>query len=124
MNGNAEKWVAALESGEYQQTAGVLRDANGFCCLGVACDLAVKAGVPVKVTPPRDSADCWYYNDIDGVLPKAVQGWLGLKEDIGEYRSDDSGRALSLSAVNDSGASFAEIAQTIRTHPELFVDES
>src|SRR4051812_34484552 len=38
-------WVKALRSGEYKQTKGALHTADGaFCCLGVACDLALKAG--------------------------------------------------------------------------------
>lgn len=31
------KWIAALRSGKYQQTKGVLKDHGGFCCLGVLC---------------------------------------------------------------------------------------
>lgn len=37
-------WVKALRSGKYQQGKGALRDGEGFCCLGVLADLAVKAG--------------------------------------------------------------------------------
>jgi len=33
-------WVNALRSGEYLQSRNVLRDANGFCCLGVYCDIS------------------------------------------------------------------------------------
>lgn len=121
MNENAEKWVAALESGEYQQTNCRLRAGNSFCCLGVACDVAVKAGVPIEVEPPEDSEGLWHYDGVDGVLPEAVQNWLGLASEMGSYRRR---RTRSLSDDNDRGASFAEIAQTIRTHPELFVDES
>lgn len=34
------KWLAALRSGEYQQIDGSLhKDQQGFCCLGVLCDL-------------------------------------------------------------------------------------
>ena len=48
------EWVAALRSGEYKQGTGVLRsEANEFCCLGVLCDLAVKAGVAVEVQQKR-----------------------------------------------------------------------
>lgn len=35
-------WIAALRSGEYAQTTGVLMKRGvgaGFCCLGVACDI-------------------------------------------------------------------------------------
>ncbi len=37
-----EKWVAALESGEYQQARKCLNDGTGFCCLGVLTDLFIK----------------------------------------------------------------------------------
>jgi hypothetical protein len=42
------KWTAALRSGEYKQGKGVLNSKadNSFCCLGVACHLALGA-VPV-----------------------------------------------------------------------------
>jgi len=33
------RWVAALRSGTYAQTQNVLRNHEGFCCLGVLCDL-------------------------------------------------------------------------------------
>jgi hypothetical protein len=71
-------------------------------------------------SPRRDGSGIWRYNGFDGVLPKVVQNWLGLASNSGQYRR----RKHSLSDDNDRGASFAEIAQTIRTHPELFVDES
>ena len=34
-----EKLIAALRSGEYKQIQGHLKDDNGFCALGVACDV-------------------------------------------------------------------------------------
>lgn len=36
-----QKWIDALRSGEYKQTKETLQDKNGFCCLGVACDLFI-----------------------------------------------------------------------------------
>lgn len=33
------KWIAALRSGEYKQTKGHLHDENGYCCLGVLCEV-------------------------------------------------------------------------------------
>lgn len=35
-------WTAALLSSEYEQTHGVLHDNDGYCCLGVLCDLYAK----------------------------------------------------------------------------------
>ena len=117
MNPNAEKWVAALESGEYTQTTGRLRDGYGFCCLGVACDVAIKEGVSLRVDEDED-AECILYDDTGGTLPDRVMRWLGMGNSFGGYGHD---RALA--DDNDDGATFAEIAQTIRSHPELFVDE-
>ena len=34
-----KKWVKALRSGQYQQTHGQLRTEEGYCCLGVLCDV-------------------------------------------------------------------------------------
>ena len=114
MNANAEKWVAALESGEYKQGVGALRNSDDeFCCFGVACDLAVKAGV---IPPPTLRHIQYRYEGNAGVLRDGTRTWLGLVSDWGDY---DGG---CLTFLNDKGASFAEIAQTIRTHPELFVD--
>lgn len=31
-----EKWLQALESGDYDQCRGMLYDGTGYCCLGVA----------------------------------------------------------------------------------------
>lgn len=36
---NRARWVEALESGDYPQTTGELRNSTGFCCLGVVEDL-------------------------------------------------------------------------------------
>ena len=36
---NILTWVEALESGKYTQVKEALKDAEGYCCLGVACDL-------------------------------------------------------------------------------------
>lgn len=43
------QWVSALRSGEYEQGRGRLERDGKFCCLGVLCDLAVKAGVAKRV---------------------------------------------------------------------------
>jgi hypothetical protein len=36
-----QQWVSALRSGKYKQTTGTLQDSNGYCCLGVACDIFI-----------------------------------------------------------------------------------
>ena len=37
LNADQEKWLTALESGEYKQCTRALFDGVGFCSLGVAC---------------------------------------------------------------------------------------
>lgn len=83
----AEKWVKALRSGEYKQTQGSLQHTKevhegpeGFCCLGVLCDVAVKEGLDIPVTP-LDNGQVRYGNAGDarvGSLPNAVMEWAGL----------------------------------------------
>lgn len=37
--GIKDRWITALRSEKYSQTKGNLRDDEGYCCLGVLCDL-------------------------------------------------------------------------------------
>jgi hypothetical protein len=37
-----KKWLEALRSGKYKQTVRNLKDNNGYCCLGVLCDVYAK----------------------------------------------------------------------------------
>ena len=48
----AERWVSALRSGEYKQGKLYLKSENGYCCLGVLCDIL---GVEWKEEIWRDS---------------------------------------------------------------------
>lgn len=68
-------WVEALRSGNYTQTSNALRDNQGYCCLGVACDVFRK-----KTKHGRWDDDVFVIGDMaeDGVLPDRVANWLGL----------------------------------------------
>lgn len=50
-----KKWVAALRSGKFKQTTGVLCQvdnrgrAKGHCCLGVLCQVAKTEGFKIKI---------------------------------------------------------------------------
>lgn len=126
-----DAWTAALESGDYPQGQGALYDelrcttvdgtVSGtptFCCLGVLCDLAARAGVirlnenmVVYETPdgPYDRERC------GGILPEAVARWAGLWDSDPFVTLVDGTRA-SLTNCNDNrGLTFPEIAQAIRT---------
>lgn len=107
-----ELWATELESGQWRQGTGQLaRDtAEGteYCCLGVACELAVRHGIIRS-----------FQGDLVSVEPpyEAVREWLGLADGEGRYYGHDH----SLTADNDEGQEFAEIARTIRAEPEGLV---
>lgn len=123
LNDNAKKWVAALESGGYDQTKGLLQrtapDAEqqvGYCCLGVACKLAVEDGVDIKV---EEDDGAVYFDGTRSVLPPAVSRWLNidLYNDSGTYETAD-GQQTGLAEQNDEGLSFAEIAAIVKSEPK------
>lgn len=108
LNENARLWVKALRSGEYKQGKHRLRIGEEYCCLGVACDLFQKAGGALTVRSGR----FYTYNNESMVLPNTVQEWLGLTGRAGQYN-----KGYELSHDNDTGKSFAEIADIIESEP-------
>lgn len=78
---NMRKWVDALRSGEFQQGSGRLSVDGTYCCLGVACEVAIREGVPVEKTRVGASGQykkVYRYDETALFLPVAVQDWLGL----------------------------------------------
>jgi hypothetical protein len=101
-------WAQALESGKYKQGKYWLREADKYCCLGVACDVFRKA----------TRLGLWYEGDfIVGeeeervVLPKAVMDWFGLRSNDPLLGKNPSS-AISLN--DDFNKDFCEIAQMVR----------
>lgn len=120
---NRAKWVAALRSGEYEQTDGALHDQRGFCCLGVACEVIGVEWVQTIL----DGRIAYSANGETTVLPKAVQDAFGLNDDSGDYIMGGDGEGgycrNSLADLNDGGTTFLEIADLIESGPEgLFID--
>jgi hypothetical protein len=113
------EWIAALRSGEYRQTTdGNLRDSYGWCCLGVACDVAVRHGITSE--PKMADGECLFEGDATASLPPSVLEAFGIHSDLGDFRDTtlELGGEVSLSSANDQGVSFAEIADFIEQHPE------
>ena len=87
-------WVEALESGEYQQGTGRLAkmirtDTDSsewqvkYCCLGVACEVAIANGVPLSVQRYGHGEEGFLTYDGQGdVLPQRVRAWLGLDSGV------------------------------------------
>lgn len=94
------RWVKALRSGQYEQTQGTLRNYQGFCCLGVLCDIMEPEGWDREVDEHWGCADM----PDESLLIKA-----GLMEPIPLTNYVPT----ELSEMNDKGKSFAEIADWI-----------
>lgn len=126
----ADLWIAALESGEYDQARGTLQQIEesrtgdeiypkGFCCLGVLCEVAIKNGLNVeKVEKPWLSKVA--YDNYTDFLPSTVQSWAGMKTSTGEFDVYDNLErdTEELTDLNDTGKTFKEIAQIIRNNWE------
>ena len=118
-----EAWLEALRSGEYEQGRGVLQNSEGkFCCLGVLCDLAVKAGV---IPPPETDEDPGVYHygkDRDFALPpNEVLAWAGLEQASPGVTVEGTGDGWPnelISLNDDEDYTFAEIAAVIEAQPE------
>ena len=126
MNSNARAWIEALRSGKYRQGRGYLaaRKANDsiwHCCLGVACELAVEAGV---IKRPRINAlGQRVYDGSKQLLPLSVRDWLGLVNGAGAFITP-AGRRHDLVEMNDAGKDFYQIADLIEQEPSgLFKNE-
>ena len=120
MKQSVKLWLEALRSGKYKQTTGMLHELDdeqgrtiGFCCLGVACEIYIATGHKLR---RERKARRVFYEGVSSCLPDDVQNWLGLHDTYGKWAGGD------LAAENDSGASFAEIADLIESNPPgLFV---
>ena len=96
--------VAALKSGLYDKTHGRLHrtEPNGWCCLGVASDVAHKFGLAVN----REPSDA-YFESFDGessYMPTSVMDWYGFDKSNPVLRLPD-GRTRDASTLNDFGIS-------------------
>lgn len=115
-----QKWIEALRSGEYDQGAGQLRTENNeYCCLGVLCDLASKAGIAKWEEHPTGG---WVAVSSDGsrrslnYLPSFVMEWAELEADnpnILYYDHPEDVTRRSLAGANDGGVPFSRIAKII-----------
>lgn len=119
------QWITDLRSGEFEQGTGQLHyeSTDGkqrYCCLGVLCRLAQKAGI---VTPQieGDPGDGYMvrYDGATSMLPNSVVDWAGLEDhgsgDVLITMSQRLGKVLA-TTLNDSHAwkyTFAQIADAL-----------
>jgi hypothetical protein len=120
---NAElkaKWIAALRSGDYKQGRSRLATVDGgYCCLGVLCE--------VLELPKKRVEGGYEFAGLSCVLSYSITEPLGI-DSIGSFEPDEGDeramgvrtgevcQAASLAMLNDSGYSFAEIADMIEKY--------
>lgn len=132
---NKQKWIEALRSGKYKQSKKALRNDDGFCCLGVACDLMDSEW------KYQDDEGEYYFDSENNVLPESVKAWIGTefrnpriypnKNDISRIKGELSSRttggnrlinhldemgSITLAELNDNGFSFEFIAEMIEKY--------
>lgn len=118
-----EKWVAALRSGEYTQATGYLRTKEGFCCLGVLCDIVQEDVGMHWIKGTEYGLECYRYTknnnyihhsltlSASGCLPTEVVNLSDLEDyDPVIWYGDDGS---TLAELNDKGLTFNEIADII-----------
>lgn len=109
----AEKWVAALRSGKYEQAKGTLKSINqgGFCCLGVLCDITALGRWEMD-----SEGHGLQYNTGDSfesaILPVLVMNYVEMNNAAGEVGD------TALTEMNDTGMKFPEIADYIERNWE------
>lgn len=122
-----KKWIAALRSGEYKQGNSVLKREDDFCCLGVLCDLHRKetnSGKWAHKTPTGSLMyECSEHDSSYVALPVNVVDWANgsnfkdweYLDSSGSFGKNLLSRSL-LSALNDNGTKFEEIAEIIESN--------
>lgn len=121
MNENAKKWIETLETTDFPQGKQSLRSQDGYCCLGIACDLYSKLspkGLKTDIKEYIDRDDdkeyfTCYYGECkeEAYLPVEVSNWLGM---IDYHIFGDP--QFKLANLNDNGKSFKEIAEFLKTN--------
>ena len=114
-----ERWLQALESGNYKRGTGVLRNNDKFCCLGVACDVS-KVG---EWEEPQNTDSVYTYKVMchpaaTGILPRDVQDELNMEHLDGQFvGKKPNDKFHSLVQMNDWGVPHKKIAEFIRKNP-------
>lgn len=117
-----DKWVAALESGKYRQTTRQLVNCiNGersYCCLGVLCEVIKEMDGPVKDTIFSGAA-LQNYAGFQFVTSEGSTGMFSsLNDEALKWTGLNQIVQSTLISMNDSGASFPEIAKWLKEEHE------
>lgn len=103
----------ALRSGDFLQgrTALAYRDPDGdmrYCCLGVLCEVARKAGLNVRLT--EDLPNHFSYDGGNGYLPESVRKWYRITVNNPQLPVSDTDWVFATEANDIWHYSFDQIA--------------
>jgi hypothetical protein len=103
-----KQWIEALKSGKYPQIRHALHTIQGYCCLGVACELFSKElGIHREFHGGSESFDKKY-----SALPESLVELLGLKNSEGGCTTNGP----YLTELNDhNGYDFNRIAEELES---------
>jgi hypothetical protein len=103
-------WIEALRSDKYSQTRQRLHDKNGYCCLGVACELFSKE---LEIYREFDSLEREVFDGCSLNLPRKLADFLGLVDEDGSSKDNQS---RTLTDLNDHKLyTFKQIADELET---------
>ena len=107
-------WLEALRSGNYKQTSNELFDGEGYCCLGVLCDVMLENGLTPGGVAIRKTKDSITAGGSQTDLPYRVQVRIGLPPEVhsGAIRRNDG---TDKDLFPDTPQTFAEIADWLQT---------
>lgn len=106
------QWLDALRSGNYKQGKGALQRNGEFCCLGVACEVAIKNELGIKVS--HDADGFVQYGTEYNHLPPVVGEWFGFERgDMFNPRLGDGIGSDAIRANDELKLSFEEIADAL-----------
>ena len=100
-------WINALRSGSYQQGRGRLRGEDGFCCLGVLCDLHPRSRSEWKQHDGNWSSFGHHVH----YPPLKIWEWAGALDR--KRMPVRPAEEIELAKMNDRGASFNDIADFV-----------
>lgn len=107
-----EQWIQALQSGEYPQTTGHLHTKNGYCCLGVLCDIYEKQTGQGE-WDGRQNSIVYSFKLPSAKLPSAAGVHFPPNEVLNWVESPQS-VIEGLAGINDKGGTFAEIVEILQ----------
>lgn len=141
-----QAWVDDLFSGKFEQCKNKLTivDIHGessHCCLGVACQTALKRGKKLDVNISYDKV---YYDNQNGALPSSMIDYLKMRNSCGDVLNEDlkdiikdrnrrrrfrnrtgmTEDGISLASLNDhDNWNFKQIGNLIKDYPEVFFEK-